>query len=48
MIIKVFRKELNEKEDYSISIEENDNIEVISPDDDTVIELLYEIITNNN
>lgn len=48
MIIKVFRKELNEKEDYSISIEENDNIEVISPDDNAVIELLYEMITNKD
>lgn len=48
MIIKVFRKDLNEKDDYTISIEENDNIEVISPDDDTVIELLYEMITNKD
>lgn len=48
MIIKVFRKELNEKEDYSISIEENDDTEVISPDDDTIIELLYEMITNKD
>lgn len=48
MIIKVFRKELNEKEDYAISIEENDNEEVVSPYDDTVIELLYEMITNKD
>lgn len=48
MIIKVFRKELNEKENYTVSIEENDNIEVVSPDDDAVIELLYEILNNRD
>lgn len=48
MKIKVFRKELNEKEDYAISIEENDDIEVTSPCDDAVIELLYEMITNKD
>lgn len=46
MIINVLRKELNEKDDYIVSIDENDDGEVISPADDVVIDLLYEIITN--
>lgn len=48
MIIRVSRKELNEKEDYAISIEENDYKEVISSDDVTVIELMYEILNNKD
>lgn len=48
MIIKVFRKELNEIEDYTISIEENENKEVVSPYDNVVIELLYEILNNRD
>lgn len=46
MIIKVSRKELNEKDDYIVSIDENDDREAVSPSDDMVIELLYEILNN--
>lgn len=48
MIIRVDRKELNEKNDYILTVEEHENNEVIHPDDDSVIELLYEILTNKD
>lgn len=44
MVIKISRKELNEQEDYSVTVEENDCQEAVSPIDETVIELLYEIL----
>lgn len=48
MIIKVSRKELNEKDDYIVSIDENDDREAVSPSDDMVIELLYEMLNNKD
>lgn len=48
MIIKVLRKELNEKDDYIVSIDENDGREAVSPSDDMVIELLYEMLNNKD
>ena len=45
MTIYVERKQLNEKEFYEI-ITNDDKQEVVSPVDDTVIELLYEILAN--
>lgn len=48
MTLLIERKSLNEKECYDIEIENNETLEAASPYDNTVIELLYEIITNNN
>lgn len=45
MTIYVERKQLNEKDYYELDISDDEQ-EVVSPVDDTVIELLYEILAN--
>lgn len=48
MKITVDRKELNEKENYTIEIENDKDNEVIAPDDEAVIELFYEILKDKD
>lgn len=48
MTLLVERKSLNEKECYDIEINKNETSEVVSPYDDVVVELLYEILNNKN
>lgn len=48
MKITVDRKELNEKENYTIEIENDKDNEVIAPDDEAVIELFYEMLKDKD
>lgn len=48
MKITVDRKELNEKDNYTIIIENDKDNEVIAPDDETVIELFYEMLKDKD
>lgn len=48
MTLLVERKSLNEKEYYSMEIDNNETSEVVNPDDDTVIELFYEMLKDKD
>lgn len=48
MTIKVNRKDLNEKNDYNLDVTNDDSTSSISADDDSVIELLSEIIKSTD
>lgn len=48
MTIKVNRKDLNEKNDYTFDVTNDDSTSSIGADDESVIELLSEIIRSNN
>ena len=47
MTIHVNRKQLNEKDYYELDIRDDEQ-EVVSPIDDVVAELLYEILTTKD
>lgn len=46
MTFFIDRKSLNENDYCDMKIEKNDTQEVVSPSEDEVVELLYEIIIN--
>lgn len=48
MTFFIDRKSLNENDYCDMRIEKNDTQEVISPSDDVVVELLYEVITKKD
>ena len=48
MTIKVNRKDLNEKNDYNLDVTNDDSKSSISADDESVIDLLSEIIKSTD